>query len=922
MSRRKSWQEDLIPVAVAILGQFGLLRFVDWARANVATQEIARDWVEHDFYYAPQIASVVILLLLGRAFRSFLHEQGVLLGDFLKSSILVVLVLFLVVVGVHLDQLLAFAGRFLPPAGEVAAHLGKAPVYALLARFSIARLAVDLLAILLFLLTLRSSRPRNPDLLAAGEALRGRDFARAGDLFLKAGDVEKAKRAFRKGGLPARVAALELRQGDLRAAAALWEEAGDAFAWEASRAWDAAGEPGKARAARVRALAEARQSARWDRLAEVAEAAGDAAELADACRRIAEGATFGGGKNALWRRAGETARAAGRLLEAAEAMRLAGEPLQAAPLYLAAGRPAEAAKEYERGGDLASAADAYVRSGQEKTAAELIARELEGKADWSGAADAWAKAEKWEKAAPLFERTGRLVEAARALRGAGRLERAGALFVKVGQLPEAAAAYEAAGKAEIAAGLYRELGEADKAILLFRAAGKFAEAARVLQDRGDFDQAVSLFMKAGRNLDAARNALRAGHRENAWEMLTRVPRAEPGLAEVFLELAEGHLAHGEPRDAVHVLRELLGHRPVDSSTIAGHEAYARALEAAGDLAGARDKLAAIAQFDPSFRNASTRSISLGQRIAEGGLPAAVEASLPVPLQTPRGDPSGRSPSGTFLAMSVPSGTASPDSPEARYQIVAEVGRGGMGIVHKALDRKLERRVALKILPAQLWGDETAMRYFIREARAIAALQHPNVVGLYDFGEGFGSAYLAMEFLEGPNLQSLLKDDPERLQRNWRDWFVQAARGVAAAHAKGILHRDLKPANLVLDEHGTLRILDFGLARPEADSGSTSKLIGTPAFFPPEVLRGESASPASDVYSLGATFYTLACGRWPYVGEDVLVARLERDPDDPRPFAPWLTTGEVGVLLRSIARHRPERFQDGGELLGALLSLEA
>src|SRR6185369_16980821 len=114
----------------------------------------------------------------------------------------------------------------------------------------------------------------------------------------------------------------------------------------------------------------------------------------------------------------------------------------------------------------------------------------------------------------------------------------------------------------------------------------------------------------------------------------------------------------------------------------------------------------------------------------------------------------------------------------------------------------------------------------------------------------------------------------------------------------ILHRDLKPANLMLDEHETLRILDFGLARPEADSGLTSKLIGTPAFLPPEVLRGEVPTPSSDVYSLGATFYTLATGRWPYVGDDILVARLERDPDDPRKFAPHLTNDEVEILMRS------------------------
>jgi len=928
VSRKKSWQEDLIPVAVAILGQFALLRFADWARANVATQPIARQWVESDFYYAPQVAGTLIVLLILRAIRSFLKEQGIDLRDFLRSTAVVLLFSVLVVLAVHFDQLLGLAGRFFPALADVAGYVRKAPVYELLSRTSIARLAIDLVALGVFLLVLHRSRPKSPDLVAAQEAARAGDHGRAGELYLKLGDVDAAKKAFRKGKLPARVAALELRQGDARRAAELWAEAGEAFAWEESKAWEAAGEAGKAGSARSRALAEARQSARWDRLAEVAEASGDAESLADACRKIAEGTTFGGGKSALWKRAGETARAVGRTLDAAEAYRFAGEPLLAGPLYLAAGRPADAARELERGGDLAGAAEAFAKAGQPSVAVELVARDLEGKADWSGAADAWARAGKWERAALLYERAIRPLDAARTWRDAGRLDKAAALFAKAGATAEAASAYEDAGKADVAAGLYAELGDVEKAIVLYRTAGRFTEAARLLQDQGRFEEAVSLFLRANKGVDAARNALRAGHRERAWDLLTTVRRADPGVPEVFLELAEAHLASGEARDAVHVLRELLGHRAVDASTVAAQEAFARAYEAAGDLTAAKDKLAAIAEFDPGYKDAFGRSVALEARLGEGAFPAAVEASAPPdgasgrPAGAVPTRPSARSHSGTFQAMSAPTGLAAPDTPEARYELLAELGRGGMGIVHKAFDRKLERHVALKILPAQLWGDETAMRYFIREARAIAALKHPNIVGLYDFGEGFGSAYLAMEFLEGPNLQALLKNDFERLKKSWRDWFVQSARGIAAAHAKGILHRDLKPANLVLDEHGTLRILDFGLARPEADSGSTSKLIGTPAFFPPEVLRGEAASAASDVYSLGATFYTLATGRWPYVGEDVLVARLERDPDDPRPFAPWLHEDEVRVLLRSIARHRPERYQDGGELLGALLSLEA
>jgi tetratricopeptide (TPR) repeat protein len=930
VSRRKSWQEDLIPVAVAVLAQVAMLRFVDWANANLATQPIARQWYDHRFYFAPQLLGILILLLLLRAFRSFLREQGVRVRDFLRSAVVVLLLAILVVVAVHLDQLVALLGRFVPAAADAARYLRRAPVYELLSRYSLARLGVDLVAVGLFLLTLRASRPKSPDLVAAREAFRAGDFARAGELYLKLGNVDEAKRAFRKGKLPARVAALELRQGNARAAAELWEEAGDAWAWEAARAWEAAGEPARFEAARGRALVEARQSARWDRLAEVAESAGDRAGLADATRRIAEGAKPGG-RNALWKRAAEAARAAGRTLEAAEAFRFAGEPLEAGPLFLEAGRPQDAARELERGGNLAGAAEAWSLAGQPKTAAELRARDLEGQADWSGAADAWEEAGNWEKAALMFERAIRPADAARAFDRAGRHERAAALFQKAGLLAEAAAAFEAAAKPEAAAAIYKDLRDWERSITLYRASGRFAEAAQLLQEQGSFEEATSLFLRAGRNLDAARSALRNGSREKAWDLLTTVRRADAGVAEVFLELGEAHLANGEPKDAVHVLRELLGHKPVDAATIEAQEAFARALEATGDLAGAHAKLTQIADVQPGFRNAFSRAVALDRRLAEGGVPLApaVETSSPVPAwpaATKSGSSlaprTGRDPSGTFQAMATPGGIAAADRPEARYEIVAEVGRGGMGIVHKAFDHKLERHVALKILPGQLWGDETAMRYFIREARAIAALKHPNIVGLYDFGEGFGSAYLAMEFLEGPNLQTLLKNDPERLKKSWRDYFVQSSRGLAAAHAKGILHRDLKPANLVLDEHGILRILDFGLARPEADSGSTSKLIGTPAFFPPEVLRGEAASPASDVYSLGATFYTLAAGRWPYVGDDVLVARLERDPDDPRPFAPWLHEDEVLVLLRSISRHRPERFQDGGELLGALLSLEA
>ena len=931
--RRRTWKDELATLLIATGAQLLVLRAADWARANLDTQELAVRFVENRFFFLPEILSVVLVWLVVRLVRSLLDFRGMRFGEWIRSSAVLVGFGAAFVPVAHLDQL----ARFLVNVFGVSSlepyleSLSASPFYGLLHRNTTLRLGIDLVGFLVFLAALRFMRPSSPDVVAAHDAARFGEFVRAGDLYLKAGDVSGAKQMFRKGKAWARLAALEQREGDERAAAELYEKGGDAFAWEASRAWEAAGDSARARSLIDAAIAAARAGARWDRLAEIAEATGDHATLAEACRRLAEAQPAGPVKAALWKRTAEAARAAGRPLEAAEAFRQAQEFEKAGEMYLEGSRPVEAVRAFERSGALDRAAVAASAAGDPRAAHELAARDAEARGDLSGAADAWRKAGQVLRAAALFERLGEHAHAAEAWTEAGRAERAAPLWERSGDLARAADAWEAAGQAEKAASLHTRLGQFDKATALYRAAGKLPLAAEALRAGGRHEEAAQLFARVGRGLDAARCLLAAGRKDRAWEELVGVPRGEAGVAETFSDLAKAHLEIGEALDAVHVMRELLGRSPVTAENLGAYKLLLRALREAGDPSEAAE-LGRVAAFDASVLEGSPL------------VPAAVAAPLPQPdalmpaalVRTPPAvnrtgarrlpiRPSGSTIPAYTTPAAPPTGPApslgTPEKPEERYEIVAELGRGGMGVVHKALDRKLDRYVALKILPWQLRSDETAMRYFIREAKAIAALRHPNIVALYDYGEGFGSLYLAMEYLEGPNLQKVMKTEPERVKENWLEWFVQSARGIAAAHSKGILHRDLKPANLQLDEHDILRILDFGLALPQADAGGTSKLIGSPAFFPPEVLRGELPSPASDVYSLGAAFYTLATGRWPYVGDDVLVARLERDPDDPRPFASYLTEAEVEVLLKCLARFRPDRYPDGGELLGALLAIE-
>jgi tetratricopeptide (TPR) repeat protein len=932
VSSGRTWRDDLPSLILATAAQFGLVRAVDWARQNSGRDELAARLVDHSFYYVPQIVAVVVVLLILRLTRDVLNLRRIRLGEWLRSSLLVPFALVLglsVVVASHLDQLALLASSTAGLWSGEAQALAATPFFGFLRENATTRFAIDVLGLLVCLLALRLGKPVPPDVAMARLLARGGDWVRAGELHLKMGDPKAAKRAFRRGKAWAKLAAIEMREGEARRAAELYRKAGEMFAWEASRAWEAAGEMRAAEEARQAALASARAAARWDRVAEIAEAIGDHASLAEACRRLAESEPTGPVKLALWKRSADAFRTAGRPLEAADAYRNAQEFLLAGELFLEGGRSGEAVREFEKSGAYSRAAVAATAAGNEKAAQELIARDAETRGDVAAAAVAWRNAGQPLRAAGLFEKVGDFGNAAAAWVEAGHLERAAPLYQKAGDVLGAAEAYEASGEWERAATLFVEMKQYEKAATLFRTAGKLPAAAAALQAGGRFEEAASLFQRVGRGLEAARCALLAGHHDQAWDYLMAVPRNEPGIAEVFHELALVHLNAGEPRDAAHVLREFLGRQDVDADNLPLHMTLLKALQASGD-SDEGIELGRIAVFDPSVLKgarvapvpaeelehhdarmpealvrtppATSRSGSRAMPLPRPGVTAPVHAPLPLMLGTSAG----------FTA---------PETPETRYEILAELGRGGMGVVHKALDKKLDRLVALKILPWQLRGDETAMRYFKREAKAIAALKHPNIVALYDYGEGFGSLYLAMEFLEGPNLQRLLKTDHERVRKNWRNWFTQATRGVAAAHAKGLLHRDLKPANLILDEHETLRILDFGLALPEADAGGTSKLIGSPAFFPPEVLRGEMPSPASDVYSLGAAFYTLATGRWPYIGDDVLVARLERDPDNPRPYAPFLTEDEIEILMKTLARYRPERYPDGGELLAALLSLE-
>ena len=256
-------------------------------------------------------------------------------------------------------------------------------------------------------------------------------------------------------------------------------------------------------------------------------------------------------------------------------------------------------------------------------------------------------------------------------------------------------------------------------------------------------------------------------------------------------------------------------------------------------------------------------------------------------------------------------------PGGRYRLVRRIATGGMGEVWQADDTVLGRRVALKMLVEELAADDRATRRFVREARATARLAHPNVARVYDFGRGGGPPFLVMELLEGETLAARLASGPLPPAEAARV-AAAVADALEAAHERGIVHRDVKPSNVVLTPGGEVKVLDFGIAAAADETHSTtgSGLYATVAYVSPERVAGEPATPASDVYSLGAVLYELLCGRPPFPGSSpALVARahLHDQPVPVRQLAPWVPARLAEACEAAMAKDPARRPSSAASL---------
>jgi serine/threonine protein kinase/tetratricopeptide (TPR) repeat protein len=258
----------------------------------------------------------------------------------------------------------------------------------------------------------------------------------------------------------------------------------------------------------------------------------------------------------------------------------------------------------------------------------------------------------------------------------------------------------------------------------------------------------------------------------------------------------------------------------------------------------------------------------------------------------------------------------------RYQIIEELGKGGMGRVYKALDTKIKEKVALKLIRPEIASDKGTIERFANELKLARSVRHKNICGMYDLGEAEGTHFITMEFVPGEDLKNMIRMSGEIGPATAVHLASEICRGLIEAHRLGIVHRDLKPQNIMIDREGNARIMDFGIARSLKGRGITEPgvMIGTPEYMSPEQVEGKEADARADLYALGVILYEMLTGRVPFEGETpfaVAYKHKNEPPRDPRELNARIPEDLSRLVLKCMEKDKARRYQSAEELLADL-----
>lgn len=681
-------------------------------------------------------------------------------------------------------------------------------------------------------------------------------FQEAAELHLKAGDQETAGTIYASQGENRRAAECFFEAGRMTVAGELFEKAGDFR--RAGTCFREAGFDRQAAKAFIRCQG-------WK----------EAAESLDSVI-LEERTRTGTGQNpqqvrelqTLVLQAGKLYEQANELERAEIVLEKGGCHVAAAEIALRRGRFAKAAELFLEGNQPVRAAEVLQQNGEEQAAARIL-----GEYHSARGADQ---------------------EAAHYLEIAGEFLAAGDAYRKLQDHARAAQAYERMGDRAQAAEMFWIGGNPSRAAANFEKIGRWEEAAECWKEAGEARRRAEALVQAGHLLQAGEAFQEEGLHDDAIKILQQVRKGSPDFANASAILGSVFQARGQLGLAAMKLREAIGDGPVERSALRLHYTLATVHETNGELREAVDVYERILACDYHYEDVEERLARARARLATQARDDGTVAA-----------PAGVTEESVLAARTQPS----------RYQIVGELGRGGMGIVYKAKDTVLDRLVAYKVLPDALKENPQALKNFLREAKSAAQLNHPNIVTVYDAGEQDGRYYIAMEFVDGNTLKEIVRRRGAIASGGVLHVLVQMCEALAYAHDKKIVHRDIKTANAMWTRDRKAKIMDFGLAKiVEEVRNHTTLVSGTPYYMSPEQTLGRNVDYRTDIYSLGVTIFELATGRLPFTEGNIPYHHVHTPPPDAREVKPDVPALVAETVARCLKKDPGERYQSVREIL--------
>ncbi len=262
----------------------------------------------------------------------------------------------------------------------------------------------------------------------------------------------------------------------------------------------------------------------------------------------------------------------------------------------------------------------------------------------------------------------------------------------------------------------------------------------------------------------------------------------------------------------------------------------------------------------------------------------------------------------------------------RYQVIEELGRGGMGRVYKVFDTAIKEKIALKLIRPEVASDKDTIERFSNELRLARRIGHRNVCRMFDIGEAEGARFITMEYVHGEDLKGMIRMSGSLSLGMLLSVGKQVADGLSEAHGLGVVHRDLKPQNIMIDRNGNAKIMDFGIARSVREKGITgpSVMVGTPEYMSPEQAEAKEVDQRTDIYSLGVILYEMATSRVPFEGETALAIAMKHKgeaPKNPKQLNPSLPDDLAGVILKCLEKDKAKRYQSAGDVRAELDRIE-